>query len=236
MSIFRKLNTLLRAGARESAERITEANAIRIYKQELVDAENLLERRRACLAGIIATRKDLEKEISSAQQRIQRREGEIAGIEPDQRSDDLLMLAAKDIAGTEAHLANLRHRHLQVAERISREELTLRKLLTEIKEHRRELRILASEVARGGINGGVNYQQTVAGHLATLRETHASISGKVTFSDTAEDSMDEALERVDGDPLDRELATRGRDDASLRLANVLSRLREIGGPVPHPVR
>ena len=35
MSIFRKLNTLLRAGARESAERITDANAIRIYRGDL---------------------------------------------------------------------------------------------------------------------------------------------------------------------------------------------------------
>ena len=39
MSILRKLNTLLRAGVRESAEQITNANAIRIYRQELADAK-----------------------------------------------------------------------------------------------------------------------------------------------------------------------------------------------------
>ena len=45
MSIFRKLNTLLRAGARETAQQITDANAIRIYRQEVIDAENLMLRR-----------------------------------------------------------------------------------------------------------------------------------------------------------------------------------------------
>ena len=70
MNVFKKLNTLMRAGARESAERITDANAIRIYRQEIVDAENLLERRRLALAGLIATRKDLEREISSGERRI----------------------------------------------------------------------------------------------------------------------------------------------------------------------
>ena len=47
MNIMKKLHTLLRAGARESAERITDANAVRIYRREIVDAGNLLERRRA---------------------------------------------------------------------------------------------------------------------------------------------------------------------------------------------
>ena len=45
MSILQKLNTLFRAGVRESAEAITDANAIRIYRQEIVDAEAVLARR-----------------------------------------------------------------------------------------------------------------------------------------------------------------------------------------------
>ena len=98
MSIFRKLNTLLRASARETAEHITDANAIRIYRQEVIDAENLLGRRRACLAAIIATRKGLEREIASAQTRIQSRERQIAAVTPGERTEELLLLAARDIA------------------------------------------------------------------------------------------------------------------------------------------
>jgi phage shock protein A len=234
MTIFTKLHTLLRAGARESAERITDANAIRIYRQEIVDAENLLERRRLCLAGQVACRKDLEQEIATARQRIQNREAQIAGIDPKERTESLLLLAAKDIAATQGHLSNLEGRRLALSERIGDEERTLRKLLTEIKEHRREIKLLAVEVASAGRSPAGNYCNTVAAHLATLRKTRESITGTVSHADVAEASFTEAMERVDGDPLERELSTQGRDAGSVQLAVVLERLR--GLEVPAEVR
>ena len=231
MSIFNKLNTLLRAGARESAERITDANAIRIYRQEIVDAENLLERRRACLAGLIATRKDMEREIVCARQRIHTREEQITAIPPEERSEELLLLGARDIAANEAHVAKLEQRRMGVEERINSEELTLRKLVTEIKEHRREIRILAAELSGNGRLTTSNCGSTVARHLATLRATRDGIAGTRSNSDMAEESFVEASERVDGDPLDRELAAQGRDTASLQLASVLERLKNMTGPI-----
>jgi chromosome segregation ATPase len=227
MSVFRKLNTLFRAGARETAEQITDANAIRIYRQEVVDAENLLNRRRASLAAIIATRKDLEKEIATAQTRIQSREMQVAGLETPERSEQLLLLAAKDIAATESHLAALQRRHGQVAERVNAEELVLRKLVTELREHRREVTILASQVRGSGRSFSDNYNDTVAGHLANLRDTRSGITGAIVASEHAEAGMDEAIDRVDGDPLDRELSAMGRDDESQHLERVLARLRSI---------
>jgi phage shock protein A len=231
MSIFTKLNTLLRAGARESAERITDANAIRIYRQEIVDAENLLERRRASLAGLIATRKDMEKEISNTRQRIRTREEQIAAIPPEERSEELLMLGARDIAANEAHVMTLEQRQIGIVERINNEELTLRKLVSEIKEHRREIRILAADLSRNGQLTTSNCGGTVAGHLATLRATREGIAGNLSHYDVAEESFVEASERVDGDPLDRELAAQGRDTASQQLATVLERLKNMTGPI-----
>jgi phage shock protein A len=229
MNIMRKLNTLLRAGARESAERITDANALRIYRQEIVDAENLLERRRACLAGLIATRKDLEQEIAAAHVHIRSREQQVGGINPAERSEELLLLAAKDIAGTERHAAQLKQRQLAVVERIGNEELTLRKLVAEIREHRREIRILAAQVAGNGRLPVGNGGSTVAAQLATLRETRAGITVTLSGSDVAEASFTEALERLEGDPLERELVAQGRDHASLHLAEVLARLKGMDG-------
>ena len=231
MNIFTKLNTLMRAGARESAERITDANAIRIYRQEIVDAENLLERRRASLAGLIATRKDMEREIASARQRICTREEQITAIPPEERSEELLLLGARDIAANEAHVAKLEQRRMGLEERINNEEMTLRNLVTEIKEHRREIRILAAELSRNGRLTTSNCGSTVAGPLATLRATREGIAGTLSNSDVAEESFVEASERVDGDPLDRELAAEGRDTASLQLASVLARLKNMSGPI-----
>lgn len=230
MTIFSRLNTLLRAGARESAERITDANAIRIYRQEIVDAENLLERRRASLACLIASRKDMEREIACTRQRITTREQQITAIPTEERSEELLMLAARDIAANEVHLAKLEKRRIGLAQRINSEEMTLRKLVSEIKEHRRELRILAVELSRNGRLTTSNCGSTVAGHLAILRATREGITGTVSNSDVAEESFVEASERIEGDPLDRELAARGRDPAAIQVASVLERLKNATGP------
>jgi phage shock protein A len=227
MSILRKLHTLARAGVREGAAQITEANAIRIYRQEVVDAEALLVRRRTALGAMIATRKDLEREICAARARLRAREAQIARLAPADRSEELLRLAAQDIAATEAHVTGLENRKLAVVERIHREERCLRNLLAEVREHRREVGILAAQLAQGGGRVTTDYGETVAGHLATLRATRASLGEALMRSDYAEEGMAEAMQRVEGDPLEQALSEAGRDDASLRVAQVLARLRSL---------
>lgn len=230
MSIVQKLHTLLRASARESAERITDANAIRIYRQEVMDAENLMQRRRTGLAAMIASRRDLERELAIARQRVLGREQEVAAISPAQRTQALLVVAAKDIAASQIHIDDMQQRLHSLVERINSEELLLRKLVSEIREHRCEIRTLAAQTRPAGVGVGRDYQHTVAASLSNLRETRASISTTVVNAGVAESSMAEAMERVDGDPVVRELAAQGRDQGSLLLAQVLQRLEALPGP------
>lgn len=226
MSVFDKLNTLFRAGLRESVEQVTDANAIRIYRQEIVEAEELLAQRRDALAATIATRKELEDDVDRLGRRIQQREKQLRHLPEDERSDQLLELAAREIAGFETELEMSRRRHVEICELISREEAALRKLLGEIREHRREIELLSSQVRRQ--RAGTPAGQTVAGRLAALRETRAAISGTVSAGDHLEAGMEEALQRVDGSPLDRALADRGHDPGSAHLQSVLTRLRGLG--------
>jgi len=232
MKLLSKLNTLLRAGARESAERITDANAIRIYRQEIVDAEHLLERRRQRFAGLVAMRRDLEGEIAAARRHIRSREEQVAAIEPAGRTRELLLLAARDIAATQTLLAGLERRRGGLIERIGCEQLTLRNLLAEIREHRRELKILAAELADTGRGPGIAFGSTVAAHLETLRSTREGLVSAVAGTDLAEASLVEANDRIDGDPFDRELAAQGRDPTSLQLEAVLEKLMNIDYTAP----
>ena len=86
---------------------------------------------------------------------------------------------------------------------------------------------MASQVTRNAGTLAYNYHETVAGHLATLRDTRAAIGGAAVAVDNAEAGMDEAMERIDGDPLERELRAQGQDDESLRVEQVLSRLSNL---------
>ena len=44
MSILKKLFTAVRGGAREAGQAIVDANGIRIFEQEIADAQNALQR------------------------------------------------------------------------------------------------------------------------------------------------------------------------------------------------
>ena len=227
MNVFSKLSTLLRAGVRESAEAVTDANAIRIYRQEIIDAESMLTQRRDALAGMIAARKELEDDIQASQCRISKRENQLAELPEEERSEELLQLAARDIATTESHLEESKRRHINICEKIQREEITLRKLLGEIREHRRGIKLLESELQRQRGAPRTAGTQTVSGRLAALRQTRSSISDAIGDSEYAEAGMEEAIDRVETSALDRHLNAQGCNDEEQRVAQVLARLKTI---------
>jgi phage shock protein A len=225
MSIFTKLNTLFRAGVRESAEALTDANAIRIYRQEIIDAESMLTRRRDALAAMIAARKEVEDDIRGTQRRISKRESQLGDLPAEEYSEELLQLAAREIATAEAHLDDSKRRHIRLCEKIQREELTLRKLLAEIKDHRREIKLLESDLQRQRSTLRSSENQTVSGRLAALRQTRSAISEAIGAGDYAEAGMEEALDRVETSELDRHLNERGYNTDEQRVAEVLARLK-----------
>ena len=227
MNVFTKLTTLFRAGVRESAEAVTDANAIRIYQQEIVDAQSMLAQRREALAAMIATRKELESEIGSLQNRIGNREQQVMRLPAQERNEELLQLAARDIAATESQLSERKNRHIEVSELINREEITLRRLLSEINEHRRDIKLMATQVQRQRGGRTVLDNQTVSGRLRALRETRDSINGTVAAGDFAEEGMEEAIERIEASPLDRKLKQHGSDSQAEHMQQVLARLRDM---------
>jgi len=54
MSIFKKIMTAIRGGASEAGEAIIDANATRIFEQEIRDAENHLTKAKRDLTGVMA--------------------------------------------------------------------------------------------------------------------------------------------------------------------------------------
>ncbi len=228
MSVFDKLNTLLRANVTESVTRLTDANAVRIYRQEIVDAETLANQRRDALAATIATRRELESATSRLSTQISQREAQVKSLPEPEASEELLTLAAREIADLEAELETAKRRHIDICELISREERALRKLLGEIREHRREIGLLESQLRHQRISPSAS--QTLSGRLAALRETRASLKDSVLAGDALEAGMEEAMDRVHGSELEQSLRRRGLDERSHRVAEVLARLRKGASP------
>ena len=145
MSVMRKLSTLFRANARSSAQVIIDANAIRIYEQEIIDAEALLGRRRDAMAIMIANRNELERELETLKLTITRREAQLHRVPDAERTDALLELAAEEIAAAESQQQLLESQHAALSLRVKELEITLRQLISEIRQYRRDLKLLGSQ-------------------------------------------------------------------------------------------
>lgn len=228
MRLVQKLNTLFRATVHDSVETLTEANCVRIYRQEIRDAEALLSRRRYALGAMIANRKDLEAELDRAGRKIEQRESQVGILDGSTLTDDLLEASAREIASLELHREAIKRRHVQTCEMIGREELQLRRLLSELSEHRRDLKLLEAQLGNGGDRPAAP-RETVSGRLTALRETRCAINGGIESMDHAEEGMAEADERLTGSAIDRALRDTGQDGESLRVAAVLERLRRKSG-------
>jgi phage shock protein A len=222
---MRKLNTLFRATVHDSVEQLTDANCVRIYRQEIRDAGELLSRRRYALGAMIANRKDLEAELERAGRKITQRESQVSLLDATTLTDDLLQASAREIAALEVHREAIEQRHLQTREMISREELQLRRLLSELSEHRRDLKLLEAQLGTNGGSRTMAPQETIGGRLIALRETRCAINGGVEELDHLEEGVTEADERVSGSAVERALREVEQDDASLRVAAVMERLK-----------
>jgi len=225
MGLFDKLNAVLRARAHDSVDALSGANCVRLYRQEIRDAEALLSRRRYALGALIANRKDLESELERAARKIAQRESQVHVLDASTLTEDLLQASAREIAALELHRDVIQRRHRQTCDMISREELQLRTLLSELSEHRRDLKLLEAQLGTDGADRRGGSPETISARLLALRETRGAINGDIEGLDRAEAAMAEADERVSGSPVESALRAVERDDTSLRIAAVMQRLR-----------
>jgi phage shock protein A len=224
MNIMGKLNTLFRASAREAVEQVVDANGVRVYEQEIIDAESLLAQRRGVMAEMIANRRELEAEIERTREGIARRELELGRLPETERCDSLLQLAAQEIAAAETHLQQLAREHASLDRGVQELEMSLRGLMREIRQHRRDLRSLRSQSHMARQQGSCA-ADTLNGRLQALRQTRGRISERISGCQQLEAGVAETAQRLDEDPLQSHLDRAGVSDGAQHVARVLARLK-----------
>ncbi|MFC4257879.1 PspA/IM30 family protein [Marinobacter lacisalsi] len=225
MSVWTKLNTLLRASAQEPAEALVDANAIRIFEQELRDAEQAFGRSKRQLACLMAEKKFLERDNASLRESIENREAQAAQALEDGH-EGLAMELATAIAEDE----NLLTRQQQHLERIQQQEARLRSQLREtarnLRHYQSELRLARTNQSAGRVNVQLNgYRQGITGHFEEMDQSLARIQSRQARAH----DMDEALNELDQDlgnrSLDERLRAAGIDTGDQRAEKVLYRIR-----------
>jgi phage shock protein A len=138
MSIFKKIMTAIRGGASEAGEAIIDANATRIFEQEIRDAENHLTKAKRDLTGVMAEQMSTKREVDRLQREITEHEG-YATQALDKGDETLALAVAEKIATLESTLADQQQAHDSFSGNAERLKELVKKSERQVAEHKRQL-------------------------------------------------------------------------------------------------
>ncbi len=138
MSIFKKIMTAIRGGASEAGEAIIDANATRIFEQEIRDAENHLTKAKRDLTGVMAEQMSANREVTRLQREVSEHEGYVG--QALEKGDETLALAiAEKISTLENDLAAQEQALNSFTGNADRLKELVKKSERQVTEHKRQL-------------------------------------------------------------------------------------------------
>ncbi|MCP4430465.1 MAG: hypothetical protein GY806_05755 [Gammaproteobacteria bacterium] len=223
MGIFSKLTTLARGAARESAEVILDANAIRVFEQEIVDVEESIQLRKQAMSEVIVTRNQIDREIESIKTIIEKREEQARALIHKDNDPDLVDEIASDIVQYEESLSELESQRNAMSKRIMAMEAALRRALTEIAQYRRDLRLArAQQISASSLARANNIPK----QLSELEGTRRHIAALQTGDDDRESAWAEMEDRMDPQGLNQRHEKVSMAEQAKRKEAVLRRLEK----------
>jgi len=175
MEAIFKLFTAVRGGTREVLETAIDANAIRILRQEIHEAEAAVAKAKKDLTQVVAEKIRLFREISTMEAALSDRETQV-GEALKKGQQDAARHSAVWIADNEPVLLDLRDKHRKLEGYENDLTRSLKTVVRSIDDYRRELRMV---------------QATESSHAASRRiQRSASLLGSQLTG------MDETLQRI----------------------------------------
>ena len=226
MSLWNKLGTLIRASANEPVEQLVDANAIRIFEQEIRDAENAIVQAKYQLATVMSEKKQLQRHNQALSENLATKESQaLAALE---QNDETL---AQDIAALIAEDECLLQEQRKQADYLEQQEIRLKRQLRiaaqSIQRYQRELTLAkanrSAQRALGQLQGYSNGLSSSMQEMASSLERIQKRQNRVT-------DMDEALQEINaemnGEQLDARLKQAGIKTGKHDADAVLERLRK----------
>ena len=178
MSVLKKIMTAFRGGARELGESIVDANATRIFEQEIKDAENHLRKAKQDLTDVMAKQMQAGRRVESLKQQITEHEG-YAGQALEKGNEELALEIAEKIARLEGDLAEEQQVHESFSGHVVRLKDLVKKTERQVKDYERQLSM-------------VKTTESVQKASAAITDNFASSNSKIL---SAKDSLERIKQR-----------------------------------------
>ena len=211
MSIWSKFSALFRGTAHEGAQKVIDANALRILDQEIRDADTAQAKARDDMAGLVARRRMLETEGQQLAQQAQKYEASARAAM--QKGDQALALEVAQ------RIADLERDATQKAEQVAQLRTAEDKLRTIIAQTDTKIEALRREIEVVKVNDSVQKAQSaVVARSGSASSTLGSAADSLKRIKERQ-AINEEKFRAAGELEDRRT---GADlDAKLRNAGIL---------------
>lgn len=225
MSVIKKLVTLLKGSARELGESVVDANATRIYEQEIVDARHSIDQAKGDLAGVMAKEMQTARAIEKLKSEVARYEG--LAVEALNKTEEALALeVASKVAALEGELDEQTKAHAGYAVQVAKLKELIRTAEARIREHERELGIAKTTEsvyrATRSISESIGASGSALGSaresLERIKRRHEDLSDRMTAAEQLDQEFGHAA-------LERKLAAAGIGDDAERTRRVMARIQ-----------
>jgi len=226
MNVMRKIATAFRGSMRESAEIIIDANAIRIFEQEILDAEQGLSNSKRQLTYVMAERVQLERSTSKLQEQVKGREAQTAKALKT-NNETLANELAEDILEKEMII----NEHQGASQALSERERKLTKSIQiaaqQINRFRRELSIAkATESAHKASKIAENHTGGVATSISDLQASLQRIKEHQQRVDDVSSAASAIEDKIGESALDIKIENSGLGSKANDIQAVLARVRK----------
>jgi phage shock protein A len=217
LNLIQKLSTAMRGGAREVLESAVDANAIRIFAQEIHECETRVQQAKKHLAGVMAEKLRLKRQIETHQTRLQQREQSIREKLQQQDEAGALQLA-EELAQQEDFINKLQQQHDKLEAYEKRLLNNLTNTAQKLEQHRAELRMAQAtqhaQQASGKLSGHVN---DYADQFSRMQDSLQRINRQQDDFEDRMQAMDEIDARLNGEPAPKQEKRRKAEDILARL-------------------
>lgn len=175
MSIFDKIMTAVRGGTREIGEAIVDANSIRIFEQEIKDAQENMRKAKHELTGVMAKQMQASRELERIKSEIAKHET-YAGQALEKGDEALALEIADKVARLENDLAEQQASHNSFTQHAQRLKELVKKSERLIKDHERQLSMVKT--------------------TESVQKATAAITDNFAASNSKMNSAKESLDRI----------------------------------------
>lgn len=225
MSVIKKVMTLLHGSVREIGESVVDANATRIYEQEILDARHSVAQARDELAGVMARQMQSARQIERLQADIDRYEA-LAVEALDKAQEALAEEVAGKVGAVEQELQAQTRAHAAGEAQVTRLKELSKSAEARIREHEREIGVArttesvyrATRSISENITQGGSRLVSARESLERIRQRHEELADRMSAAEQLEQALG-------GDALDQKLAAAGIGDEAKRQQQVMDRIR-----------